>query len=293
MRLLAIALLFPLHGLLSAQALPFKELNKWGIKDREKILVPARYDTVFTFDKNKQVCLVCFKKESTQSGKFIKVTNVNFSCNYLDSNGRRLVIRNAKQDTSSIFQLLKQTVKDYNNNDSVFKVSARNKKFLVKKNFKQLTFTPYLDIDLSDDPGFYVAQDLNEVDVPMYGLIDNREKLIIPFQYSGIRLNPSDSLVMVCGSGYGAGAEDFVFDYTGKKRQTFRHHVELATKEHIVFKIFEPKEHYIIFHIPTKNETGLEAEEVKYYHGNSIRIRLKNQWWVYNLDTGDKIEWKQ
>lgn len=293
MRLPAIALFYLIHGLLCAQTQPFKELNKWGIKEQSRVLVPARYDTVFAFDKNKNLCLVCFKKENTQSGKFIKVTNVNFSCNYLDSSGKRLVIRTTRQDTSSVFQLLKQTVKDYNSNDTVFKVSVANKKYLVNKNFKQLTFKPYMDIELTDDPGFYLAQDLNEVDVPMYGLVSNKEKVVIPFLYSGIRLNPSDSLVMVCGSGYGAGAEDFVFDYTGKKLQTFRHHIELATKEHIIFKIFEPKEHFIIFHLPSKSETGLEADEVKYYQGNSIRVRQKNQWWLYNMENGDKIEWKQ
>lgn len=292
MRLPAILLCFFIGSLLRAQAVPFSEQKKWGIREDSRILISAHYDTLFTFDKQKRVCMACFKSESTQSGKFIKVTNLQYTCNYLDTAAKRLVIRVSGRDTTSVFQLLKQSVKDYTSNDSVFKVSYRNKKYLVRKDFKQLTFKPWMDIDLSDDPGFYVAQDLNEVDVPMYGLLNRREEQIIPFQYAGLRLNPSDSLVMVCGSGYGAGAEDYVFDYSGKKKFTFRHHIELATKDYIIFKIFEPKEHFIIYELANKQENGLEADEVLYYKGKEIRMRLRNEWWLYNLENGEKRAWK-
>lgn len=292
MRLPAILLGCFIWTLLSAQPVPFSEQKKWGMREGSRILIPARYDTLFAFDKQKNLCLACFKSEQTQSGKFIKVTNVNYACNYLDSTGKALVIRVSGRDTCSVFQLLKQTVKDYTANDSVFKVSCRNKKYLVRKNFRQLTFKPYIDIDLCDDPGFYVAQDLNDADVPMYGLINRREELIIPFQYAGLRLNPSDSLVMVCGTGYGAGAEDFVFDYSGKKKFTYRHHIELATKDYILFKIFEPKEHFIVYELAKKQENGLEADEVLYYKGKEIRMRIRNDWWLYNLENGEKRAWK-
>lgn len=272
------------------QPVRFSENQKWGIQEGGKTLVAPVFDTIFDFDKNRRVCLACFKVKSTSANKFIKVTNTNLICNYLNANSERLVIKTSPRDTCSVFQLGKQTVLHYNDNDSVFRVKVKNKMYLVGKSFQQLSFKPYTHIEWCDDPGFYIVQGLNEVDVPMYGLVTRQEELIIPFHYSGIKLNPSDSLVMVCGTGYGAGTEDYVFDYTGKKLQTFKHHVELATKEYIVFKIFEPQERFVTYHIETKEEEALNADEIKFFKANTIRIRMGTNWWLYNLKTKQKTE---
>jgi len=209
-------------------------------------------------------------------------------CNYLNPESKRLIIKTAAKDTCSVFVLEKNTVPNYNYNDTLFKVKAKNHMYLVNKNFKQLSYKPYVDIDVCDEPGFYVAQDLNDVDVPMYGLVNVKEKLIIPFNYSGIKVNPSDSLVMVCGTGYGAGAEDYVFNYDGKKINSHRHHIDLATKNYIVLKLFEPVEKYMCYSIETKEEYELVADEVNYFEGDEIRIRIKSEWYIYNLKTKEK-----
>lgn len=284
-------LLFSWYPLLCQQQL-YSENNKWGIKEGEKILIAPVYDTVFHFDKNNKVCMACFKSKSINTNKFIKVTSTLYSCNYLNSASQRLIIKTSTKDTCSVFQLGKNSVQQYTEDDSVFKVKVKNRMYLVHKSFKQLTFKNYTEINLCDEPGFYVAQGLNEVDVPMYGLITTREEMIIPFQYSGIKVNPSDSLIMVCGTGYGAGTEDYVFDYKGKRLQTYKHHVDLATKEFIVFKVFEPREQFLCYHIETKEEKPLEAEEIRFYKENSVRMRTGSTWWIYNLKTGEKTELK-
>lgn len=275
---------------LSSQNQPFTENKKWGIKDSAKIIIAPVYDTIFNFDKTNQVCLACFKNKSTNTNQFIKVTNTNYFCNYLNPESKRLVIKTSPKDTCSVFQLNKSTVKQYNENDTLFKVKQKKYMYLISKKFKQISFKPYYDIELCDDPGFYVVQGLNDADVPMYGLVNRKEELVIPFEYSGIKLNPVDSLVMVCGTGYGAGTEDYVFDYKGKKLISYRHHIDLATKEYIVFKAFEPKERYFSYCIETKEEKEIIADEVRYYSGNLIRLRLKSTWWVYNLKTQEKTE---
>ncbi len=277
---------------LCAQYQTFFESKKWGIKDSSKIVIAPVYDTIFNFDKTNKVCLACFKSKSTNSNQFIKVTNTNYFCNYLNPASKHLTIKTTSKDTCSVFQLNKSSVKNYLNNDTLFKVKVKNYMYLVNKNFTQVNFKPYYDIDLSEDPGFYVVQGLNDADVPMYGLVNNKEELLIPFQYSGIKLNPVDSLVMVCGTGYGAGTEDYVFDYNGKKKMSYHHHIDLATKDYIVFKSFEPKEHFFSYCIETKEEKALAVDEVKYYSGNLIRVRIKTAWWIYNLKTGDKTELK-
>lgn len=287
--LLSLSLFF---SSLSAQYRVFSENKKWGIKDSSKIVIAAVYDTIFNFDKSNKVCLACFKSKSTNTNQFIKVTNTNYFCNYLNPDSKRLVIKTSARDTCSVFQLGKSTLKHYNENDTLFKVKVKQYTYLIDKTFKQLSFKPYYDIEWCDDPGFYVVQGLNDADVPMYGLVNKKEELLIPFEYSGIRLNPIDSLVMVCGTGYGAGTEDYVFDYKGKKQISYHHHIDLATKEYIIFKSFEPKERYYSYCIETKEEKEIMADEVKYYNGNLIRLRLKTTWWIYNLKTQEKTELK-
>jgi hypothetical protein len=284
--------LFFFSHTLSSQYLTFTENKKWGIKDSAKVVIAPVFDTIFNFDKNARVCLACFKSKNTNTNQYIKVTNTVYSCNYLNTESKRLIIKTSSKDTCSVFQLTKSSVKHYNENDTLFKVKVKKHMYLISKSFKQLSFKPYYDIELCDDPGFYVAQGLNEVDVPMYGLITNKEETIISFEYSGIKLNPIDSLVMVCGTGYGAGTEDYVFDYKGKKLRSFRHHIDLATKEYIVFKAFEPKEHFFSYCIATKEEKELIADEIKFYNRSSILLRLKTTWWVYNLKTQEKTELK-
>lgn len=267
------------------QSQTFKENQKWGIAKNDSVIIPAIYDTVFNFDQSGKVCLACFKSKTTNNSKIIKVTTTVFHCNYLSPLSKRLILKTRIKDTCSVFVLEKNTFANYTTNDTLFKVKAKNHMYLVSKNFKQLSYKPYVDIDLCDEPGFYVAQDLNEVDVPMHGLINSKEDIIIPFKYSGVKVNPDDSLVMVCGTGYGAGAEDYVFDYSGKKINSNRHHIDLATKNYIVLKLFDPIEKFIIYCNESKEETELLADETKYYSGDKILIRIKTEWYIYDLKT--------
>ncbi len=192
-----------------------------------------------------------------------------------------------------MFQLGKNTAKWYTENDTLFKVNIKNNKYLVHKNFRQISFKPYYDIDLCDDPNFFVTQKMSEADVPLSGLVNSKEEPVIPNEYSGVKLNPSDSLIMLCGAGVRLNSEDHVFDYSGKKIQSYHHHIDLATKHFIVFKVFEPKEHFIIYNIETKEEKELIADEIKYHEHDNALIRIKNIWWVLNLKTGEKTELKK
>ncbi|HQQ93894.1 MAG TPA: hypothetical protein PLQ93_05030 [Bacteroidia bacterium] len=293
MRSLALLIVLIFSLALHAQVLPFKENTKWGLKENEKVIIPPVYDSVFTFDKQKKVCMVCFKSKNTSTSKFIKVTTNSLYCNYLNADGKRLILRTVLRDTFSVFLMGKNSVKYYTENDSLFKVSRKNLKYLVRKDFNQLSFGEYYDIDLADDPNYYVSQVMSEADVPLFGLITRKEDMVIPNDYSGIRMNPIDSLVMVCGAGIRAGSEDYVFSYEGKQLQAFRHHIDLATKQFIVFKLFEPKEHFVLHNRETNEEWELEADEVKYYQTPYILIRQKNEWFLYNPLKKEKSELKK
>jgi len=275
-----------------AQSLTFKEHAKWGIKENEQILIPAVYDTLFNFDSTNKVCLACFKIKKASSNQFIKTMSTTYSCNYLNKKGQRFIARSEFGDTLSVFSLGKNTVSNYQSTQNIFVVSAKSKKNLVDKNFKQLTFKGYNDISRSNDHNFYFAEIINEGDVVVGGLINTMEREIIPFNYSTIKINTGDSLITACSAGIRTNSEDVVFDYEGRKKVASYRHIDLATKHFLIHKIFEPKEYYIFYNLETKQEITLSADDVKIYKHDEILVLLKKDWYLYDLNTNQKTPFK-
>lgn len=273
-----------------AQTTVFSENHRWGIKEKSTILVAPIYDSVFNFDESGKVCMVCFKlKTAAPANKIIRVNNsYKIYCNYLDRSGKKLNIKTDDQDTCTVFSLGKSSFKQYTEYTNSFVVAVKGKKYMVGKDFKQITFKGYHDVSPSVDPGFYNVQVMDENEVVLAGLIDRNESFVIPAAYSHIKINPADSLIIACTAGVRTGADDDVFNYEGKKRDSYRRHVEMATKNFVIEKIFEPKEHFVIVNLRTKEEKNLQANEVYFYEQDEILIRIKDDWYVYDLKTDQK-----
>ena len=267
-----------------------KEKGKWGIKEDKNTIIPPLYDTIFNFDESGKVCLACYKVKKAPANKFIKISTYTFHCNYLSKANKKLQIKTEDNDTCTVFSLNKKTIEQYNDNAAAFTVMANNKKYLVDKNFKQLTFKPFYDVKLSLDPQFYSVEIKEANDVVYAGLIDTHEKEIIPHQFSMVKINPVDSLIYGCRAGLVENYYDDIFDFTGKKIESYHKHIELPTKHYVIHKIFEPREYFVIYNIKTKQETPLKADEVHFYEQDQLLIRLKNDWYVYDLLTNTKKE---
>lgn len=275
-----------------SQTSPFRENSKWGIKEGNQIIIAPVYDTIFNFDSTGSVCIACYQTQAASSNKFIKITSTVYNCNYLNKKNERLVIRNTLNDTFSVFPWNKSVLKHYSGNQPVFTVSAKGSKHLLYKNFEQITFKGYHDIRISEDPKFYYTSLMNEADIVLAGLTNTREEEIIPHQYSQIKLNTKDSVIIACSAGVRKNGEDEVFDYKGKKIIGSIRHIDLATKNFLIHKIFEPKEYYIIYNLSTKDEVKLLADEVKLYEQDEILICLKKNWYIYDLNTNEKKPFK-
>lgn len=282
-----------IRGLSQSQTLTFKENGKWGIKENENPIIPARFDTIFNFDSTGKVCLACFKIVTSSPNKFIKVISTSYSCNYLNKKNQRLVIRNQQNDTCGVFSLGKNTLKQYLNKDYYFTAGTKSKKFLVDKDFRQITFKGYHDIRFCEEPKFYMAQMINEGDMVVAGLLNEREEVLIAFEYSSLKLNTRDSLIVACSAGLKLKTEDDIFNYEGKKLISSHRHVDLATKNFLVQHVFEPKEYFVIYNILTREEKILNADEANLYQENEILIRIKRDWFIYNMVSGEKRPFKQ
>lgn len=272
----------------------FKELTKWGIKENDKVIIKPVYDTAFNFDNNGKVCLVCNKAKTPSANRFIRVMSVTYNCNYLDKTGKRLMIIPYGSDTAcSIFSLTKQAVKQYTEDPKYIIVSVKGRRFLVTKDFKQITFKEYSEINYTGDPNFLIAEIKNEANVVFKGLIDLNEKEIVPFIYSNIKLNTRDSLIIACSAGMGANREDDIYNYSGKKVDSYRRHIDMATKNYVIHKIFEPKEYYIIYNPKTKEEHVVYSEEVQLHTGEELLMRNDDHWFTYDMITGLKKPFEQ
>ncbi|MCE3258418.1 MAG: hypothetical protein K0S12_59 [Bacteroidetes bacterium] len=268
------------------QTKPFKDGKKWGIKENEKILIAPFYDTIFEFDPTGKVCMACHKAKSASTNRFIKLSPT-FACNYLNKKGDRLVITNFAGDTASVFALGKNSVKQYQEDSKYIIATIKDKKYLADKDFRQITAKDYSDIYFTSDPNFIMAEIRTEGNLILKGLIDLEEKEIIPFLYSNIKLL-KDSFIVACSAGIGVNREDDIYNYRGKKLDSYRRHIDLVTKDFVIHKIFEPKEYYIIYNPKTKEEKMVYSEEAQLYQGDELLMRNDDHWFTYNMVTGKK-----
>jgi hypothetical protein len=275
-----------------AQTTPFLENGKWGIKsDSGEVVIAARYDTIFDFDPSGRVCIACHKIKSAPSNKFIRVTSISLSCNYLNRQNQRLLIRNRAGDTCGVFSLSRNSLQQLYSDEEVFTVTTRSKKFLVKKDFTQLTFRGYKNVSLSNEPLFYITESENEAETVLTGVINTREELVVPHSYTSIRINTYDSLIVACTAGLGNALDD-VYNYSGKRLESYNRHVDQATRNFIIHKFFEP-EYYVIYNISTREETRLTADELLVAPDDALRIRIKDEWFLFDMKTNQKKPLKQ
>ena len=275
---------------LNSQTLPFQEHGKWGIKEKNQILIAPTFDTILNFDEEGKVCMACYKVRTPSPNKFIKTVTVSFSCHYLNKKNEKLRIKAEDHDTCSVFAYGKNSFKHYTEHPNTLVVTVKGKRYLVNKEFKQLTFKGYHDIFTTVDPSFYLTYVMAENESVYAGLISTDEKEIIPYHYSGIKINPVDSFIIACRAGLNNGTDDDIFNYQGKLVDSYRRHVELATKNYVIEKIFEPKEHFVIYNPKTKEERPLKADEVHFFEQDQILIKIKSDWFVYDLLTNIKTE---
>ncbi len=277
-----------MFGQIYSQTTPFKNNLKWGIKQNDKVVIDAVYDTIFNFDISGRVCLGCVKFRNPSPNKFIKVNTTGYVCNYVNSNNKILTIKNDISDTCSVFSLSKNSVKELYEEKNYFIVTTKNKKYLINKNFNQLTFKGYTTISLCTNPNFLIVEQKQDGGELLSGLINLKEEIIIDYNYSGIKVNTIDSLIVGCSAGVRVGADDDVYDYSGKKVGNYKRHIDIATKKFIIHKIFEPNEYYIVYNIETKQDVVLNASEIKLHNAYEILIKLRSEWFIYNLTTNEK-----
>jgi hypothetical protein len=271
-----------------AQLSTFKKNNKWGFSKDGIELSPAMYDTILPFDTAKKVCMACVKTQKP-ANKFIKMNNMLVVCKYVNDKNESLVLK-VKNDTVNYFALHKKAFDYYTQYKDYLIVSARDKKYVVDKQFKQITFTGYDEIIPSSIKNHFIVENktigLSYID----GVIDRNEKLVVPMEYSNIKSNPFDTLFICCTAQLKLNGSDDVLDINGKKIQTFNRHIDNASKNFVIHRIFEPYEYYIVYDLKNKKEKIINAEDITYLGNDNVNIKIKGKYYKTSLFKLDELK---
>jgi hypothetical protein len=271
------------------QISPVKVNGKWGFTKDGAEFLPAKYDTVIAFDSVKKVCMACIKTQKPSPNKFIKMNTTTTVCKYINERKEELVIK-VKNDTCSYFNFTKAAVANYGShrNCMIVTSSKDGKKYAVDNNFKQIIFTGYDEIIPLSIKDHYMVENKTTGASYLNGVVDKNEKMLIPMEYTHIKSNPFDTLFITCTAQIRINGQDDVYNLEGKKIYSYNRHVDNATKNFIIHKVFEPTEHYIILDLKSNKEKNIFAEDITYLGNDMVNIKIKgkyNKCNLFELDT--------
>jgi hypothetical protein len=260
----------------------FLKGNKMGCEWNGKEIIPPVYDTIFAFDATNTICMACNEVKATPS-KFIKVATKSYECKYLNKNNQAFYLKRTVKDSSCLFGISKNTVKQYQSLSNYFVATYGGKKYLVSKNFNVITPSPFNEIYFTQNREFFITETKTENNAILLGLINSENKLIIPSEYSGIKVNDKDSLIIACSSQSKVNGEDDVYNYQGKKVHSFRRHIEQANKKYILYHIFEPNNYFIVLNRKTNEEKPLNGQNVTYVKDDTFAIKSDGNWFYFDI----------
>ncbi len=260
----------------------FVKGNKMGCTWNGQEIIPAVYDTIFEFDATSTICLAC-NETKTSNSKFIKVSTKSYECKYLNKENKAFYLKRSAKDSTCIFGIQKNTVKQFQSPGHHFVASLGSKKYLVSKDFKLVTPSPFNEIYFTQQRDFFITETKTENNAILLGLINSENKLIIPSEYSKIKVNDKDSLIIACSSQSKVNGEDDVYNYLGKKVHSFRRHIENATKRYIIYHIFEPNNFFIVLNRKTNEEKPINGQNVVFVKEDIFAVKMDGNWFYYDI----------
>lgn len=268
----------------------FKTNNKWGFKKGESIIIDPQYDTTFGFDQTNTICLVGKINASKRSiNPLTKEIKVEYIYNYINSKNEKIYIKKSNTDSVCEITLTKQSPSYYLNNNKAFAATVGGKKYLVTKKGKTLIYTAYDNIVFTKVPDFYITE-TKEIknNQTFVGLLDANGNYVIQQAYSKISINPFDSMIYCCTAGIKFNGSDDIYNFKGNKIHSSAKHIQCTGKKHIIYKLYDSENTFIIFDIETGKEKSLKAEWL-YYLKNEMLVILDGEWYFYDMKTDKRF----
>lgn len=273
-------------GLNSQNITSFKQNGKWGFKKGEAVLIEAQYDTTFGFDPTNKICLVGKVNASKRSiNPLTKELKIEYTYSYINPKNEKIYIVKSNTDSTNEVSITKQTPAAYLNKNHAFAANVGGKKYLISKNGKTLINAAYDNINFTKVPNFYITETKDTKSGQTYiGLLEESGSYLIQPFYSKVSINSADSVIYCCTAGVKYNGSDDVYNYKGNKIHSSAKHIHTASKKHIVYKLFESENSFIVHDLHSGKEKPLNAEWI-YYLKNEFLVILDGEWYFYDMNT--------
>lgn len=210
---------------------------------------------------------------------------------FIRRNNSRLTLKlPSSADSLSVFPAQQELSLDYLSASTVFKVLYERKVWLFNKQGKQLSGGYDNLFPAGGDARFFVTETYGEWDkevVRVKGLIDTSGHIIVGCEKKHVRINTEDSVIYACSAIFNKRLSDEVFDYAGTLIYSNKHHIEFAAKDLYVYKLYEPKELFMVAN-RAKDLYGIEGQSFYNLNHKKALIVDRDTWLVVNLQTGKK-----
>lgn len=271
---------------------PFCSDKKWGYKEGELVLIPAVYDTAFAFDKSNTIALAANKNASkTIVNPLTGEEQPVYDYYFINKKNQKLkLLPNQFPDSVSEFPFQEELQLNFLDSSKQFKILFQNKIYLFNKKGKQLS-SGYDNIYNSSLQNYFFTEEYLKVDTQMVrikGLISSAGKVIIKNSYQRVVINPEDSSIYCCSSGYMNKVNDDVYDLSGKMLYSSIDHINYSSKTIHVTKSYKNIEQIFIENDVTRQMFSMPAEDFHYLKQNKGIIISKNNWYFIDLLTGKK-----
>lgn len=288
--LLLLPLLLCVNFCFSQSISAFRSNGKWGFKEGDKITIEAQYDTVFGFDVTHRICLVGKINPLKRSiNSLTHEVHIDYTYNYITPANKKICGKISEtQNEICDFTATKDMVSQYITDKNYFITHYNGKEIVFNKNGKQLTDHPYDNVSYTKVDSFFMVETKDPKSGHGFlGLINTSGKQVIPSTYSKISFNTYDTLIYCCTAGIRFNGSDDVYNYKGEKLHSHSKHIQCASKNFTIFKLFESENSYVIFDNKTLKEKQIKAEYVYYLKDDNI-VLLDGDWFFYNLATEKK-----
>jgi hypothetical protein len=267
----------------------FKSENKWGFKQGDKTLIEPQYDTVFDFDITDRIALVGKLNTFKRSASLTKEIRKEYIYNYITPQNTKIYITLAElKEPVCDFIISKNPTSQYISGKNYFMANYSGKKVLFNKNGKQITDRSFDNVNFTKVDSFFTVETKDPVSGHSFvGLINWQGKQILPLNYSKISFNTFDTLIYTCTAGIRFNGSDDVYNYKGERLHVHTKHIQCASKNFTIFKLFESENSYIILDNKTGKEKSIKAEWI-YYLKNDTIVLLDDDWFFYDLKTEKK-----